>query len=91
MSATGTERRLRQERLLRRSAQLRNALIQQSEVLIAPMAQVDRVHRGVSWLRRHPVYMAALAAATLAFKPRNAMSKIGRAWTLWTMVGRFLR
>ena len=91
MSATGTERRLRQERLLRRSAQLRNDLIQQSEVLIETMALVDRVHLGVSWLRRHPVYMAALAAATLAFKPRNAMSKIGRAWTLWTMVGRFLR
>lgn len=91
MSATGTERRLRQERVLRRSARLRNDLIQQSEVLIAPMAQMDRVLRGVSWLRRHPVYMAALAAATLAFKPRNAMSKIGRAWTLWTMVGRFLR
>jgi hypothetical protein len=91
VSAKGTELRLRQERVLRRSAQLRNDLIQQSEVLIAPMAQMDRVLRGVSWLRRHPVYMAALAAATLAFKPRNAMSKIGRAWTLWTMVGRFLR
>ena len=91
MSANSRDLRARQERILRQSARLRTALVQQSEVLIAPLAQVDRVHRGVQWLRRHPIYIAGLAAATLAFKPHNAMSKIGRAWTLWTMVGRFLR
>ncbi|MFM6992946.1 MAG: YqjK family protein [Rhodoferax sp.] len=91
MSSKETELRLRQERVLRRSAQLRNEVVQQSAVLSAPMAQVDRVKRGVSWLRRHPVYMAALVAAMVALKPRNAMSKIGRAWTLWTLLGRFLR
>lgn len=91
MSANATALRMRQERILHRSAQLRTDLEIQSQVLVAPFEQVDRVHRGVQCLRRHPMYMAALAAATLAFKPRNAMSKIGRAWTLWTMVGRFLR
>ena len=83
--------RLRQESILRRSGQLRNALSDQSAVLKAPLAQVDRLQRGVFWLCRHPIGLAALAAATLALKPRNAMSKIGRAWTLWTMLSRFLR
>jgi YqjK-like protein len=83
--------RLRQESILRRSAQLRNDVARQSEFLKAPLAQVDRLQRGVQWLRRNPLAMAALAAATLALKPRNAMSKIGRAWTVWTMVSRFLR
>jgi len=82
---------LRRQRILLRSAQLRNDLARQSEVLKAPLAQMDRVKQGVQWLRRHPIAMAALAAATVALKPRNAMSKIGRAWTVWTMVRRFLR
>lgn len=91
MSAKATALLLRQERILHRSAQLRTDLVVQSRMLVAPLEQVDRVHRGVLWLRRHPIYVAALAAAALAFKPRNAMSKIGRAWTLWTIVGRYLR
>jgi len=91
VSAKGRDLRTRQERILRRSAELRTDLAIQSRVLVAPLAQVDGVNRGVVWLRRHPIYMAALAAATLALKPRNAMSTIGRAWTLWTMVGRFMR
>jgi len=82
---------LRQQRILLRSAQLRSDLAHQSEVLKAPLAHIDRMQRGVLWLYRHPLAMAALAAATVALKPRNAMSKIGRAWTLWTMVNRFLR
>jgi hypothetical protein len=91
MSAKSMDLRLRQQRILRRSAQLRTDVVCQSEFLRAPLAQVDRLQRGVHWLRLHPIGMAALAAVTLAMKPRNAMSKIGRAWTLWTMLSRFLR
>ena len=37
------------------------------------------------------VELLFLAIAALALKPRNALSKISRAWTLWTLVSRFLR
>ncbi len=91
MSAQDLELRLRQERAIWRSAQLRGELIVQSEVLVAPFAQADRVKGGLLWLRRHPVYLAALVAVVVAIKPRNALSKLGRAWTVWRTVQRFLR
>ena len=91
MSAQDLELRLRQERAIWRSAQLRRQLAVQSEVLVAPLAQADRVKGGLIWLRRHPVYLAALVAVVVAIKPRNALSKLGRAWTIWRTVERFLR
>ena len=91
MSAQDLELRLRQERAIWRSAQLRGELIVQSEVLVAPFAQADRVKDGLVWLRRHPVYLAALVAVAVAIKPRNALSKLGRAWTAWRTVERYWR
>jgi len=70
---------------------LRGELIVQSEVLVAPFAQADRVKDGLVWLRRHPVYLAALVAVAVAIKPRNALSKLGRAWTVWRTVERYWR
>ena len=91
MSAQDLELRLRQERAIWRSAQLRRELSVQSEVLVAPFAQADRVKGGLLWLRRHPVYLAVLVAVVVVIKPRNALSKLGRAWTIWRTVERFLR
>jgi len=91
MSAQDLELRLRQERAIWRSAQLRGELIVQSEVLVAPFAQADRVKGGLVWLRRHPVVLAALVAVAVAIKPRNALAKIGRAWSIWRTVERYWR
>lgn len=91
MSAQDLELRLRQERAIWRSAQLRRDLSVQSEVLVVPFAQADRVKGGLLWLRRHPVCLAVLVAVVVAIKPRNALSKMGRAWTIWRTVERFLR
>jgi len=91
MSAQDLELRLRQERAIWRSAQLRGELIVQSEVLVVPFAQADRVKDGLVWLRRHPVYLAALVAVAVAIKPRNALAKLGRAWTVWRTVERYWR
>ena len=91
MSAQGLELRLRQERAIWRSAQLRRQLSVQSEVLAAPFAQADRAKGALLWLRRHPVYLAALVAVVVALKPRNALSKLGRAWAIWRTLERFLR
>jgi hypothetical protein len=91
MSAQDLELRLRQERAIWRSAQLRGELIVQSEVLVVPFAQADRVKDGLVWLRRHPVYLAALVAVAVAIKPRNALAKIGRAWTVWRTLERYWR
>jgi hypothetical protein len=91
MSAQDLELRLRQERAIWRSAQLRGELIVQSEVLVVPFAQADRVKDGLVWLRRHPVYLAALVAVAVAIKPRNALAKLGRAWTVWRTLERYWR
>ena len=91
MSAQDLELRLRQERAIWRSAQLRGELIVQSEVLVLPFAQADRVKDGLVWLRRHPVVLAALVAVAVAVKPRNALTKIGRAWSVWRTVERYWR
>ena len=66
MSAQDLELRLRQERAIWRSAQLRRDLSVQSEVLVLPFAQADHVRDGLVWLRRHPVYLAALVAVAIA-------------------------
>lgn len=91
MSAKDLELRLRQERAVQRSAELRRALSEQSQVLVAPLAQLDRVKAGLLWLRHHPVYLAVVVAAVVALRPRNVVSKLGRVWAVWCTVGRFLR
>ncbi|MDH4479210.1 MAG: YqjK family protein [Rhodoferax sp.] len=83
------ELRLRQERAVWRSGQLRQELVQQSTVLVAPLVQADRAKQGLLWLRKHPVCLAVLVATVVALKPRNVLSYIGRAWSLWRSVRRF--
>ena len=82
---------LRQERAVRRSAELRQDLGQQSACLIGPLVQAERAKDGLLWLQRHPVYMALIVAIVVALKPRNALSKLGRAWAVWRTVRRFFR
>ncbi len=61
----------RRQRLLLRSAQLRNALAHQSHFLKAPLALVDQLQIGLNYLGRHPVWpMIALALLHLA-RPRG--------------------
>jgi hypothetical protein len=83
--------RLRQERALWRSAQLRRDVAQHAQVLAGPLAQVDRLRGAVSWLRRHPVLLTALVAAAVALTPRKALSKLGALWSLWCSLQRFRR
>ena len=90
-AAPGLDLRLRQERAVRRSAELRRELGQQGTFLIRPLVQAGRAKDGLHWLRRHPVYMALIVAIVVASKPRNALSKWGRAWAVWRTLGRFFR
>jgi len=82
---------LRQERAVRRSAELRRELGQQSAFLIRPLFQAERAKDGLLWLRRHPVYVAVIVAVVVALKPGNALSKLGRACAVWRIVRRFCR
>jgi hypothetical protein len=91
MRAKDFELQLRQERAVWRSAQLRRELSVQSQVLVAPFAQVDRARAGLVWLRRHPVYLAGLVALVVAIKPRKAVSTLRSAWALWRTAQRYLR
>lgn len=83
------ELHLRQQRALWRSAQLRRDLAQQSQSLTAPLAQLDRMRRGLYWLRLHPLVLAALVAGAVAHKPRHMLAKWGRLWSLWCTFQRF--
>ena len=91
MKPRDLELRLRQERALWRSAQLRRDLAQHAQPLIAPLAQADRVRGGVSWLFRHPLMLAALAAGFVALVPRKALSKVSSLWSLWCTFQRIRR
>ncbi len=83
MKSRELELRLRQERAVWRSAQLRRSLALQAQTLAAPLQQVDRLRGGLFWLRRHPLALAALVAGVVAFTPRKALSKAAGLWSLW--------
>ena len=77
------ELRLRHERALWRSAQLRQDLAQGAQAFAEPLAQLDRLGSGVGWLRRHPLAFAALFACGVAVTRRRAWSKAVRLWSLF--------
>jgi hypothetical protein len=91
MQAKELELRLRQERALWRSAQLRRDVRQEAQCLAAPLAQVDRLREGLVWMERHPIVLAALLAGVVAITPRKALSKAARLWSLWRTVRGFRR
>jgi hypothetical protein len=76
------ELRLRQERALWRSAQLRQDFVQGAQAFAEPLAQLDRLGSGVGWLRRHPLVFAALFACGVAVTSRLALPKAVRWWSL---------
>ena len=74
---------LRRERLLLRSARLREDLARQAQALQAPLALADRAWALALHLRSHPVLPIGLAGALLVLRPRGAMRWTARLWWLW--------
>ena len=70
--------------LQQRSAVLRELLAVQLAQTVAPVIQTaDRVEAGGKWIKRHPVWIAALALGLMVWRPRGAFKWAGKAWALW--------
>lgn len=74
---------LRQQRLLARSAQLRWTLADQTNALKRPLAWVDQVRDGVTWLRHHPQWPIGALLVLVLVRPRRAIRWGARLWWGW--------
>ena len=79
---------LRQQRLLVRSAQLRLALAEQTQVFKKPLAVADQARTVLQWLYRNPQWPVGALLVLLVLRPRRAIVWGGRLWWAW---GRFKR
>jgi len=93
MNAKRLEIALKKQRLLERSAALREELGGHVSGLVPLLSAADRVRAGANWLGAHP-YLVGLAATGLAFaKPRITWRWTRRlflAWHLWRRLNGFL-
>lgn len=79
----------RQERLLARSAVLRERLGTDLATLQAPLALVDTAVDAARWVRAHRELVGAGAVLLALLRPRRTLRWVGRGWGLWR-VGRRL-
>ena len=82
---------IRQQALLRRSAELRQALALQTNVLQTPLALADRLRESWRWLRGHPELPLAAGAILLVLRPRGAWRWGHRLWWGWRALQRLER
>jgi len=80
--------RLRQQRLLIRSTELRLGLTQHLQRLQRPAAWVDQIREGWVWLYQHPQWPAASLVVLLVLKPRRFWTWTGKLWWFWTSAQR---
>lgn len=76
----------RQQRLLARSALLRESLASQSGVLQRPLALADRVAQGLQWLYKRPQWSAAAITVLVVTKPSRILIWGSRMWWVWKSV-----
>ncbi len=74
---------LRQQRLLLRSAALRDALAEQSEALAAPLATADGAVASARWLYRQRAWVVGVLVVVLVARPRRAWRALRFGWSLW--------
>jgi hypothetical protein len=70
----------RRERLLLRSAQLREDWSQQVQVLRAPLGLADQARAGVQWLAHHPQWPLGAALLIVLLRPGRALRWASYAW-----------
>ena len=73
----------RQQRLLARSALLRESLARQSSVIQRPLALADRVSEGLQWLYNRPYWPVAAITVLVVIKPSRILTWGGRMWWIW--------
>lgn len=79
---------LRQQHLLRRSAQLRIAFAQQAQAFKGPLTVADQMRGALQWLRRHPQWPLAALLTLLILRPRRMLVWSGRLWWAWKIFKR---
>jgi len=73
----------RKERLIARAESQRAAIAANFRQLQGPIGVVDRGLKIVRFLRRHPLLVAAIIAAVVAFRRRGLASVASRALSVW--------
>ena len=73
----------RQQRLLARSALLRESLANQSGVIQRPLALADRVAQGLEWLYKRPYWSVAAITVFVVAKPSRILIWGSRMWWIW--------
>lgn len=79
---------LHQQRLLMRSAQLRNTFASQAQDFKAPLALADQIRGGVTSLYRRPLWPLGALLALIIVRPRRAIVWGGRVWWGWKLFKR---
>jgi hypothetical protein len=78
----------RRERLVRRSAHLRGAVVTELQALQPALSWADRIQDAWLWLRANPLAAAAGVVAVAVWRPRRALRWGLRAWSAWKLVQR---
>jgi len=79
---------LAKQRLTLHSDALRQQFAAAAGAWRPAFSAVDRLRRGVDWLRRHPPLLVALLVALFVARPRAVLSLAGRGWLVWRLLRR---
>lgn len=80
---------LKKQRLLARSGDLRERLIEQSAGFSPAFSFADRLHDGIATLRRHPEWVVGALAFMLVARPRFVWRWAKRGlvgWRVWRTI-----
>lgn len=86
MNARGMLLARQRERLVRRSAHLRDAVATELQALQPALSWADRIQDAWLWLRANPLVAVAGVAAVALWRPRRALDWGLRAWSAWKLV-----
>lgn len=79
----------RRESLIAKIASQRNELTQNMAPLHTPLAVIDKGLVVLSYIKRHPTWIAAAASIILiTLKPAHLGKWLGRGWVVWKMAGK---
>jgi len=86
LSTRRLELALTRERLLERSADVRERVAVQSAALLPALALGDRVRDVAYWLRTHPALAVSAFVVVVVVRPRIVWRWSLRAWSAWRFV-----
>jgi hypothetical protein len=81
----------KQHQLLMQSAVLRLQFQEQVQHVIRPLSWVNKVHKGLSWLKNHPEWPIATLTLFVVVRPRRAVTWGGRLWWFWRLYQQLYR